>query len=30
MRNTNAIVARNVDDVYSGVFEPTTWDYSLD
>jgi hypothetical protein len=30
MRNTNATVARDADDVCSEVFEPTTWDYGLD
>jgi hypothetical protein len=30
VQNTNAPVARNADDVCSGVFKPTTWDYGLD
>jgi hypothetical protein len=30
VQNTNAPVARNANDVYSGVFKPTTWDCSLD
>jgi hypothetical protein len=30
MRNINATIARNVDNVCSEVFEPTTWDYGLD
>jgi hypothetical protein len=30
VRNTNAPVARNVDDICSGVFKPTTWDCGLD
>jgi hypothetical protein len=30
VRNTNANVARNIDDLCSRVFEPTTWDYGLD
>jgi hypothetical protein len=29
MRNTNATVAWNVDDIFSRVFKPTTWDYGL-
>jgi hypothetical protein len=30
VRSINATVARNVDDVCSRVFEPTTWDCGLD
>jgi hypothetical protein len=30
MRNSNATIARDADDICSGVFEPTTWDCSLD
>jgi hypothetical protein len=30
MRNINATITRNVNDVYSKVFKPTTWDYGLD
>jgi hypothetical protein len=30
VRNTNATVARNIDDICSRVFKPTTWDYGLD
>jgi hypothetical protein len=30
MKNTNAPVVRNADDVCSEVFKLTTWDYGLD
>jgi hypothetical protein len=28
--NIIAVVARNADNIFSGVFEPTTWDCGLD
>jgi hypothetical protein len=30
LQNINAAIARNVDNIFSRVFEPTTWDYGLD
>jgi hypothetical protein len=30
LRNINAAVARNADNIFSEVFEPTTWDCGLD
>jgi hypothetical protein len=30
LRNINAAVTRNVDKIFSEVFEPTTWDCGLD
>jgi hypothetical protein len=30
LQNINVVVTRNADNIFSEVFEPTTWDYGLD